>query len=176
MIYPPLLNDITKVWREVHHHDPPQFRGSLEPSDAEKWIERMETIFTAVPCLSPLRMFYNHFFPKELRMEKQFLFYSLKQGEMHKDQFITRFIDLAKYVPRQTKDHSFWLAQQLMNRARPELKQQLALLEVNTFEEMCVKLRVVARRAREVVEARTAENQARVARYPGPTGGVGKRS
>ncbi|XP_028798835.1 uncharacterized protein LOC114754221 [Neltuma alba] len=109
-------------------------------------------------------------------MEKQFLFYSLKQGEMHEDQFITRFIDLAKYVPRQTEDHSLWLAQQLMNRARPELKQQLALLEVKTFEEMCVKLWVTARRTREVVEARRAENQARAARYPGPTGGVGKRS
>ncbi|XP_028794240.1 uncharacterized protein LOC114749864 [Neltuma alba] len=170
----------------------------------------METIFTAIPCLSPLkvqvavtylveqgrhwwdsarpsdisqldwdtfkRMFYDHFFSKELRMEKQFLFYSLKQGEMHEDQFITRFIDLAKYVPRQTEDHSFWLAQQLMNRARPELKQQLALLEVSTFEEMCVKLRVAVRRTREVVEARRAENQARAAHYPGPTGGVGKRS
>ncbi|XP_028759961.1 uncharacterized protein LOC114718710 [Neltuma alba] len=210
VIYPPLLNDITKVWREVHRHDPPQFKGSLESSDAEKWIEWMETIFTTVPCLSPLkvqvvvtylveqgrhwwdstrpsdisqldwdtfkRMFYDHFFPKELRMEKQFLIYSLKQGEMHEDQFIIRFIDLAKYVPRQTEDHSFWLAQQLMNRARPELKQQLALLEVNTFEEMCVKLRVAARRTREVVEARRAENQARADRYPGPTVGVGKRS
>ncbi|XP_028792822.1 uncharacterized protein LOC114748558 [Neltuma alba] len=41
---------------------------------------------------------------------------------------------------------------------------------------MCVKLRVAARRMREVVEARRAENQARAARYPGPTGGVGKRS
>ncbi|XP_028790135.1 uncharacterized protein LOC114746111 [Neltuma alba] len=63
-----------------------------------------------------------------------------------------------------------------MNRARPELKQQLALLEVNTFEEICVKLRVIARRTKEVVEVRRVENQARVARYPVPTRGVGKGS
>ena len=141
----------------MHKHIPPKFKGGLEASEAEKWIKRMETIFSAVPCISPLKvqvaityledeardwwdsvrpanisqmtwedfkeMFYDHFFPKELRMEKQFQFYSLRQDDMHEDLFITKFIELVKYVPRpENVNYSLWKAQQLLYRAKPELQ------------------------------------------------------
>ena len=37
-------------------------------------------------------MFYAHFFLRELRIERQFQFYTLNQGDMHEDQFINKVI------------------------------------------------------------------------------------
>ncbi|XP_028763323.1 uncharacterized protein LOC114721630 [Neltuma alba] len=135
-------------------------------------------------------LFFDYFFPMEVRQQKEAEFYALQQGNMHEDQFIGQFIDLSKYVAYLDRyRNTWWMAVQLMEKARPEIKQQLATVEVTTFEKMCTHIRQVARRMREADEYRRRDNLGRFSRqtgasgsggrfssYTGPTGGVGKKT
>ncbi|XP_028791204.1 uncharacterized protein LOC114749769 [Neltuma alba] len=199
------------VWKDVSRHNPPRFKGDMNPVEAEGWIDKLETIFRAAPCItqhkvqvaivllegrakrwwesvSPAddsqvtwnefkRMFFDHYFPPALRQDKESEFFALQQNNMHEDDFIAKFIDLSKYVTLLRRDEdSGWMARQLRERARPDLKQQLALVPVTDFGDMCTNLRVAARRTREAEEARRRDSQGRFSSYLGPSGGISKRN
>ncbi|XP_028761401.1 uncharacterized protein LOC114719955 [Neltuma alba] len=123
------------------------------------------------------RMFFDHYFPSALRQDKESEFFALQQDNIHEDDFIAKFIDLSKYVTLLWRDeHLGWMARQLQERARPNLKQQLALVPMTDFGDICINLRVTARRTGEADEARRRDSQGRFSLYPGPTGGVSKRN
>ncbi|XP_028799048.1 uncharacterized protein LOC114754461 [Neltuma alba] len=153
-----------QVMKDVSRHKPPTFNGSMDPLKAEAWIDKLETIFKIVPCTT-------------YEQEKETEFFALRQDNKHEDDFIAEFIDLSKYVTYlKSEDNPKWMASQLIEKARPELRQQLALLPFESFEDTCNKLRVAARRARDTEEARRRDNQGRFSNFMKPIGGIGKKS
>ncbi|XP_028800350.1 uncharacterized protein LOC114755654 [Neltuma alba] len=68
------------------------------------------------------------------------------------------------------------MADRLLEKARPELRTALAPLEINDFEKMCTKLRIIARRMREEEAEKRKESYTRSVPFMRPTGGIGKKN
>ncbi|XP_028756613.1 uncharacterized protein LOC114715871 [Neltuma alba] len=205
------LAHITLLWESFRKFDPPKFEGRLNPSEAEEWIERLETIFKMVICTSQEKVqlaeqllqkaarkwwdsikpfesieitwerfkekFFQHYFPNALRADQEAEFYAFKQGNLNEEDFIARFLELVKYITYpQMQPDSKWMADRLLEKARPELRTALAPLEINDFEKMCTKLRIIARRMREEEDEKRKESYTRSVPFMRPTGGISKKN
>ncbi|XP_028807283.1 uncharacterized protein LOC114761994 [Neltuma alba] len=122
-------------------------------------------------------LFFDYFFLREARQQKEVEFYAPQQENMHEDQFIAQFIDLSNYMAYLNYyRNTWWMAIQLMEKARLEIKQQLAMIEVTTFEKMCTHIRQVAYRMREAYEYRRRDNLGGFSHQTGATGSRGQFS
>ncbi|XP_054794108.1 uncharacterized protein LOC129299670 [Prosopis cineraria] len=124
---------------------------------------------------------FENYFPTALRAEKEAEFHAFRQGDLDEDEFIEQFSELSKYSTYlQKHEDTEWMAERLLEKARPDLREQLAPFEIKTFSEMCNKLRIVSRRKREArLEAdreRRKEPHGKPPIHTRPIGGVEKRS
>ncbi|XP_054797110.1 uncharacterized protein LOC129302335 [Prosopis cineraria] len=120
---------------------------------------------------------FRHYFPSELRSEKEAEFHAFKQGNLDEDTFIAKFQELSRYSTYlQYRDDSEWKAKRLLEKARPELREQLAHLDIRDYDEMCIKLQVVARSKKEVEREKRGYSYSRPPTYPRPTGGIMKKN
>ncbi|XP_028763370.1 uncharacterized protein LOC114721689 [Neltuma alba] len=140
--------NLKSVWKDIERHHPKTFDGGMDPDKAEAWIDDMETIFKACGCNTYQRV----------------------------QAAVVLLRDRAKRWWRSHNDNPEWMARQLIERARPELKQQMALYEFKSFEDACTKLRMTARRTREVEESRRRDNQGRFSSFMRPIGGINKKN
>ncbi|KAK4275750.1 hypothetical protein QN277_018781 [Acacia crassicarpa] len=95
------------------------------------------------------RMFYDYYFPIEMRYQKEAEFFTLQQGEMDENTFIAQFMGLAKYVSqlnRTEEQHNNWLARQMFERCNDEVKARMGTYDVMTLEKLTAKIRDVCRR------------------------------
>ncbi|XP_054801446.1 uncharacterized protein LOC129305439 [Prosopis cineraria] len=97
------------------------------------------------------RIFFDQYFLVSFKTEKEEEFHALRQGDLDKEEFI-RFNDLSAYSTYlQYSNDSKWKSERLLKKMRLQYGQQIALLDVMTYEEMYHKLRVAARHYREVL-------------------------
>ncbi|XP_028798778.1 uncharacterized protein LOC114754179 [Neltuma alba] len=68
------------------------------------------------------------------------------------------------------------MADRLLEKAKPELRTTLALLEINDFENTCTKLRIIARRTREEEAEKRKDSYIRSIPCMKPTRGIGKKN
>ncbi|XP_028807167.1 uncharacterized protein LOC114761882 [Neltuma alba] len=121
--------------------------------------------------------FFQHYFPNALRANQEVEFYAFKQGNLNEEDFIARFLELVKYITYpQTQPDSKWMTDRLLEKARPELRTALAPLEINDFEKMCTKLRIIARRMREEEAEKRKESYTRSVPFMRPAGGISKKN
>ncbi|XP_028771735.1 uncharacterized protein LOC114728955 [Neltuma alba] len=204
---------ISDVWRNFNRCDPPTFNGTFNPFKSEAWIDRLETIFTLVPCTSHQRvqvadvqlvdaakrwwesvrpsdgtfptwevfkeMFFQHYFPSALQSLKETEFYAFQQDDMDVDAFIAKFLELIKYTAYgQSEKNSKWMADRLLQKARPEFRRQLVPLQIDSFDDMCTRLRLLDAEIKgygyEIEPKR--DSQGRFSSFMRPSGGIGKRS
>ncbi|XP_028805311.1 uncharacterized protein LOC114760211 [Neltuma alba] len=204
---------ISDVWRNFNRCDPPTFNGTFNPSKSEAWIDRLETIFTLVPCTSHQRvqvavvqlvdaakrwwesvrpsdgtfptwevfkeMFFQQYFPSALQSLKETEFYAFQQDDMDVDAFIAKFLELIKYTAYgQSEKNSKWMADRLLQKARPKFRRQLVPLQIDSFDDMCTRLRLLDAEIKgygyEIEPKR--DSPGRFSSFMRPSGGIGKRS
>ncbi|XP_028806653.1 uncharacterized protein LOC114761452 [Neltuma alba] len=119
----------------------------------------------------------QYYFPPAIRVEREAVFYTFKQESLHEDEFIARFLELSKYSTYLQEHHNpKWMCEQLLEKAKPELRIALAPLKIEDFEKLCTELCITARRMREEEAEKRKESQDKYASFMRPIGGVSKRN
>lgn len=126
------------------------------------------------------KQFEEYYFPSSMRSAKESEFLSFKQGTMHEEEFIAKFLELSKFC-RYSQNDSSWLCDRLIDKVRPDLRTALTYFaeDSNSFSRLCDKLRTVCRRKREEAADRAERRSAHQDRTTSslrPTGGVSKPS
>ncbi|XP_047322565.1 uncharacterized protein LOC124926395 [Impatiens glandulifera] len=90
------------------------------------------------------KAFYNTYFPKSLRQEKEMEFINLKQGNMTVAEYQARFVELEKFAQswmgsETTKARKFEMG------LSPHIRQVVVPFELNTFIEVVDKARLIER-------------------------------
>ncbi|XP_047307490.1 uncharacterized protein LOC124911039 [Impatiens glandulifera] len=146
----------TNKFSEFKKLAPPYFDGSSDPLKADKWIKELEKFFdlqgntsdwwelekqTYERDTSTLswdtfkKAFYNTYFPKSLRQEKEMEFINLKQGNMTVTEYQARFVELAKFAQS-------WMGSEITKARKfemglsPHIRQVVVPFELNTFIEV----------------------------------------
>ncbi|KAM0937012.1 putative transcription factor interactor and regulator CCHC(Zn) family [Dioscorea sansibarensis] len=180
-----VLTDITKN-RNLHNGilefkklDPPAFKGSADPLDADEWLEEIEKIFSVTNfddnqkvlyatfmlqgvAYDWLKMeklthklnpepytwekfkttFYNRYFPRYLRHQKENEFINLQQGDMSVYEYENEFYRLVRYALEPFSTEETWV-QRFRQGLKPEIRLGLAFFEFETVSEVASKAKLV---------------------------------
>ncbi|XP_054791679.1 uncharacterized protein LOC129297371 [Prosopis cineraria] len=120
--------------------------------------------------------FYDFHFPQAFRDEKEAEFHAFQQGDLDEETFMRKFNQLSKFSTYlKASNDSKWKAKRLLEKMRPEYRQQLSLLGEAIYDEMCNRLRIAAYRGRDTESSQSRDTRGRFSFGLAPTGGVSKR-
>ena len=161
--------------------NPPSFKGSIDPMDADSWIEKVEKIFEVLPCTENQKvsfaafmlegeanhwwsmmkrihdgvdgavtwaefrkLFYEKYFPSNVRkaMEREFLL--LKQGDDTIAEYEAKFARLAHFAPHQVDTEEKKVDKFEMG-LRPNIQRSVAPLKLQTYADLVDRAQIVER-------------------------------
>jgi hypothetical protein len=166
---------------EFKRLNPPSFEGSIDPLEAEKWVQEIEKVFKVLKCLEEdkvtyathmlqglaqnwwvtqqqiyeenreactwerfVKDFYEHYFPKSVRRQKEQEFIKLKQGNTTVAEYEAEFSKLAKFAPKLVSDQES-RARRFEKGLNPQIYQIVSAFELETYAEVLSKALVVER-------------------------------
>ncbi|XP_028752880.1 uncharacterized protein LOC114712228 [Neltuma alba] len=106
-------------------HNPPSFDGTFDVQAVEDWINRLEKIFK----------FYEKYFPRSIRDEREAEFLTLKQrNDEPFDEYLAKFIYLSHYSSYLCyRDDERWTTEKTVRGLRPSLREMIAPKQFEQF-------------------------------------------
>ncbi|XP_028800477.1 uncharacterized protein LOC114755776 [Neltuma alba] len=131
-------------------HNPPLFDGVFDVQVAEDWINCLEKIFKVLDCPTEvtwevfLEQFYEKYFPRSVRDEREVEFLTLKQKNNEPfDKYLARFIRLSHYSSylRYQEDER-WMTEKMVRGLRPFLREMIAPRQFEQFNKVVEACRI----------------------------------
>ncbi|XP_028801536.1 uncharacterized protein LOC114756763 [Neltuma alba] len=127
-------------------HNPPSFDRVFDVQVVEDWINCLEKIFkntelildawnTRVTWEVFLEQFYEKYFPRSVRDEREAEFLTLKQKDNEPfDEYLARFIRLSHYSSYlRYRDDERWMTEKMVRGLRPSLREMIAPRQFEQF-------------------------------------------
>ncbi|XP_050902345.1 uncharacterized protein LOC127112651 [Lathyrus oleraceus] len=103
-------------------------QGRYDPDGAQTWLREIERIFKVMDCSESqkVREFLRKYFPEDVCGKKEIEFLELKQGNLSVIEYVSRFVELAKFDRHYSEATTeFSRCIQFENGLRPKIKQRV---------------------------------------------------
>ncbi|XP_075473990.1 uncharacterized protein LOC142505051 [Primulina tabacum] len=141
---------------------PPEFEGSIDPLVALEWVKAVEAIYDYLQFDDKDQefkdLFYDKYFPRDVRSQKVKEFLELRQGNMSMQEYILKFEEGCQFAPYLTSN-DIEKGEHFHRGVRAEIKSDVRISKAASYKEIVEKARMAEQEEKEIERERQLKRQ-----------------
>ncbi|XP_075497746.1 uncharacterized protein LOC142534985, partial [Primulina tabacum] len=141
---------------------PLEFDGSTDPMVALEWVKAVEAIYDYLQFEDKDRefkdLFYDKYFPRDVRSQKVKEFLELKQGNMSMQEYILKFEEGCQFAPY-LASNDIENGEHFLRGVRAEIKRDVRMSKAASYKEIVEKARMAEQDEKEIERERQLKSQ-----------------